>query len=452
MQSSLNVLRRIPWDRRGQLNYIHPLSKTLATQENRTRSPRPFSVSCSRYLSAAFHPPSSFSFCVVRRRRTAMPASGDPCVCCLTGTWRRMGSMSFHRGEGIGRITTADSVPVAPFRLDPPFTPVPGERQAIDTILTGSIPFTDGDRHVNVKDTSLNNDTEGRRVSLDKDRNGDEDMEKKEPQVTPCGRPPYQRVVYRCQRCRAPLFRSDDLVSASSSAPVHLSGWPTFSASIHPSALRYRTRLQRQTITKDTGTLKLSADEGNTNGIKGGQDILKTSYLGATTLVSRPLAVEGDDPSHRRGGGRGMVVSRSLALSPLEAALQQHRQRGRAYRQKYVTTASPLLRGAAFTTCDVGTSARHKGKTKRWSMTWRERCLRDVNQRADPSYIEGCCQGCGTAVCRVLEDPKGVGVYAVGHRRLPPGDEGEAERVSGSHQSMGKYISTASVLLAVPSE
>lgn len=396
-------------------------------------------------------------------------------------TLQRSGIQSSAFSATKKAFSSTSSVPNAaamPFRLDAPFTPVPGEQKAIDAILRSSstastlLPDSRGGdgAHVGNKTTGSGSRTigaaEGDAQQMSHAEHPTGRADGRQPSSVEDEQRHYTRVVYRCQRCQAALFRSDDLISASrsstaasSTAPIHVSGWPTFSAPIQPSALQYRTRLQRQTIAVDSNTTVCKTEQGVQPAkahMQMPDEMLKTSFTSATTLVSRPLSVEGDQPSQRRGSGSGgaAFVSRSLALSPLEAALQQHRRRGQNYRQKQVTTASPLLRGSAFAPFDLSSSARHNGKTKRWNMTWRERCLRDVNQRADPSYVEGCCRSCGTAVCRVVELSKGAGVHAVGYRRRQPASHGTEveERVSGNDQSLGKYVSTGSVLIAEPSE
>ncbi|RNF14550.1 uncharacterized protein Tco025E_05858 [Trypanosoma conorhini] len=45
--------------------------------------------------------------------------------------------------------------------------------------------------------------------------------------------------------------------------------------------------------------------------------------------------------------------------------------------------------------------------------TWREACLRDVNKRSDPTVLEGCCSGCGRAVCRVVTERRSGVKYVV---------------------------------------
>lgn len=180
-------------------------------------------------------------------------------------------------------------------------------------------------------------------------------------------------VVYQCAKCDQPIFVSDDAVFFNPPSN-HTSGWPTFIAPISPSTLTYRHSTMVQ----------------------------KTSARCDTSISSRGFYVEGDVAGDGKGG---KFISRSKARSSLELAIQKNRRHGKHL--SFVTPSTALLKSMSSlsqTYLSMNSSlALHKNRSL--GITWRERCLRDSNQRADPSPIEGCCHRCGFAVCRLC--PRG---------------------------------------------
>lgn len=210
-----------------------------------------------------------------------------------------------------------------PFRFDPPFTEIPGERDAFA-----------------MKEVRKNQSK------------GD-----------------YFVVVYTCRKCDNPIFISKD-AALFRSPTNHSSGWPTFFCPVSPFTLTYRHD----------------------------KKALKTSTRSTTSLSARGFYAEGDLIGEGKGG---KFVSRSKACSPLEFAIHKYRRQGSSHR--YATSSSPLLQKESLLLhfSSLG------GSTRRGAcLTWRERCLRDSNHRADPIPIEGCCQLCGSAVCRLLPRTK----------------------------------------------
>lgn len=181
-------------------------------------------------------------------------------------------------------------------------------------------------------------------------------------------------VVYACQKCGQPIFISDDAVSFHPPAH-HSSGWPTFSSPVTSSTLTYRHITLAQ----------------------------KSSTEYNTSVSARGFYAEG----HLAGDGKGgKFVSRSKARSLLELAIQKNRKHGSHL--SFVTPSATLLKSTScFSQPSFPTNSSFTlRKSRSVAVTWREKCLRDSNQRVDPSPIEGCCQCCGFALCRICPRTK----------------------------------------------
>lgn len=153
---------------------------------------------------------------------------------------------------------------------------------------------------------------------------------------------PGTSCVYTCRSCRSPLFHSSDLLEGSAVGD-HRSGWPTFVAPLSETCLHLRTVLQRSVVVHSAGHASPTTAASPASVVGEGLSGLQLRVPDAA-LSQRGLPVEGD-----------MVRLRGRRIGPVH------------------------------------------------TQTWRETCLRDVNQRADPSLVVGCCAQCGAAVCRVVQ-------------------------------------------------
>lgn len=203
-------------------------------------------------------------------------------------------------------------------------------------------------------------------------------------------------VVYTCRRCNTPIFISKD--AALFQAPAnHSSGWPTFFCPVSPFTLVYR-------------------HDGKA---------LKSSTQCTTSLSARGFCAEGDLIGEGKGG---KFVSRSKVYSPLEFAINKCRRQGSSHR--YATSSSSLLKKESLLLHSFPLA----NSTRRGAgVTWRERCIRDSNQRADPIPIEGCCQLCGSSVCRLL-----------------PRSKKEGEKIDNSTPQKSKNCANAQQFIHIP--
>lgn len=285
------------------------------------------------------------------------------------------------------------------FHFDPPYTPVPGELEAFNALNGQKMDHLDGSSERCAR----------HRETL------------KEEMVERVGN---LHVLYTCRACKAPLFSSYHMHTKKAGELPPFSPWPTFTGPITSKAIKYRNCLQKRTF---DSSIQLS-----------------------TSLASRPL------PEEKEGGisrsRRQPLNSRRSAPSLLEITLQQKRLKKRYLNS--VSPSDPTLRGPGLIDLpqSLTVSGSRKGK-KKWNMSWRERCLRDEHQRADPVYTEGCCQRCGLVVCRVLPT-HGGNCYA--KKRNMVVHESEREVALGTAQEMcvvqaemGLHVSTGSALVAV---
>lgn len=167
--------------------------------------------------------------------------------------------------------------------------------------------------------------------------------------------------VYCCKQCGTVIFCSEDYAE-SSSGGRHRSGWPSFT---QPSQLTSRDVISEHA------------------------SVLAEPIVIRSVRQRRTVRASAEGESARRSTTHSSKSSRS-SRAALSAQLST-----------YVADTATATRGLAVEGDMVPTSRGASGFAKRETKSWREQCLRDDNHRSDPSLLEGCCRGCGSAVCRV---------------------------------------------------
>ncbi|ESL10260.1 hypothetical protein TRSC58_02010 [Trypanosoma rangeli SC58] len=179
---------------------MSPRRVCLSLQLHLCGAKLPFSLTSGggcRYAHTG-RPSTSFLWFSHKREKAARNVTFPPEATCSPS--RAASKMSV-----VGGTLASSSSP--PLLLDPPFTPVPGESQALR-------------------------------------------------QRTNCGAPSFL-LLYVCGTCKSPLFCSSEY-AASSSLGQHSSGWPSFTAPVCNSVLQLRSLLQRSAV-QEGGQTPLTA-------------------------------------------------------------------------------------------------------------------------------------------------------------------------------------------------